>query len=744
VSTILDNLVSFWPLDEVSGRRADVHGTNALTDNNSVASATGKVGLAADFEGDNSESLSVADNTSLSMGVSQDFAIALWVYRESSSGFQVLLSKSETDIEYAIFDTGVFSLEVYGSAGFGDVGTLTSTIPLSLNTWYFLVVWHDAAANTLNLSVNGSAPESIGHSAGVYDGAGTFRLGSYVYGSHFDGLLDQVGIWKRLLTADEITWLYNSGAGRTYMEMRVYAIAQKVWSDDKLRLELARDRFDGPAVSIDDGVTWDVTGGGDAVRDGSGNLTFTGGAVVVYAERIDIDPGPDQWVEFNTTTLNNYPGVMLRNGGGTFYWVYRSATDIGIDKTLAGVFAGRKTLSGFAPNVADTVRVHVEDTDTISVYVNDVLRTVLHNSDLTEVTGYVAGDLLDGSIGIASYNAGAAPITNWRGGSLVTNTRTLNTYAVDLFERSTGLGADWVESVGGFQSIIDQWITGDATPDDSFAYWVGSSMGVDHASRVVLTNGSIGNVTPAVRMTAGGDAYFAQTAPGFIYITKRVSGVHTIIETIAQSIPSDSTLLFTASGTNLRFYVNGVKVGPTISDSSIATGKPGIYSFRDVSYISQWEGWDGVLDIDYAPRTAQIAEAVWEYSSRTLTSVTLIVRPDATSVSGDWTAVGGATLHESVNDESDSTYVLSGTGASSPSLELLEGASTVRATRALSPTGSIAEVYFDLTTPERDSVTDWSDVRVRITDGGTPVTFQFPPMQTPSGVVTIRLRIRTN
>ena len=37
-----------------------------------------------------------------------------------------------------------------------------------------------------------------------------------------DGRLDQVGVWKRVLTADERTWLYNSGNGRSYTEIVAY------------------------------------------------------------------------------------------------------------------------------------------------------------------------------------------------------------------------------------------------------------------------------------------------------------------------------------------------------------------------------------------------------------------------------------------------------------------------------------------------------------------------------------------
>jgi hypothetical protein len=38
-------------------------------------------------------------------------------------------------------------------------------------------------------------------------------LGRSIAGYPWAGLIDQVGIWKRALTPDEITALYNKGSG---------------------------------------------------------------------------------------------------------------------------------------------------------------------------------------------------------------------------------------------------------------------------------------------------------------------------------------------------------------------------------------------------------------------------------------------------------------------------------------------------------------------------------------------------
>ncbi|HKQ39583.1 MAG TPA: LamG-like jellyroll fold domain-containing protein, partial [Verrucomicrobiae bacterium] len=82
---------------------------------------------------------------------------------------------------------------------------------------YFFVVWHDATANTINISVNNTAAASTGHSTGVNSGTSALFLGLNEEGVAFlNGRLDSISIWKRLLTPSERTRLYNSGNGLDY------------------------------------------------------------------------------------------------------------------------------------------------------------------------------------------------------------------------------------------------------------------------------------------------------------------------------------------------------------------------------------------------------------------------------------------------------------------------------------------------------------------------------------------------
>ncbi len=221
---LTDNLVAFWELDDL----VDAHGANDLTNNNSATFATGKVGNAVDVERGSTQFLSRADNTDLSTG-DIDWTLNAWVKVEAVDGSNNLVFVAKDDsgnhAEYYLFYQGSssqFRLEVYGATGFGSQGAVNATTfgSVSTGTWYMVTAWHDATNNQVGIAVNAGTADTAGHSAGVIDGNGSFKIGADAFAAdYFDGLIDQVGLWKRVLTSGERTSLYNSGNGLSYAAM---------------------------------------------------------------------------------------------------------------------------------------------------------------------------------------------------------------------------------------------------------------------------------------------------------------------------------------------------------------------------------------------------------------------------------------------------------------------------------------------------------------------------------------------
>lgn len=219
---LIDNLVSYWRLDEASGDAIDAHGSNDLTDNNTVGTGAGVISNARAFVRANSEFFSHADNTDLSTG-DIDFSFSCWVNCDDPGiARQIIVAKDDDNLgrEYIIAtnDGGTSNLRFTVLNG-GSVAQVNSSTDLSMATWHHIVVWHDASANQIGIVVDDGTPATQSHSGGVANSTGTFQIGAREYSgaeNYFGGLIDEVGFWKRVLTSGEITELYNGGAGLAY------------------------------------------------------------------------------------------------------------------------------------------------------------------------------------------------------------------------------------------------------------------------------------------------------------------------------------------------------------------------------------------------------------------------------------------------------------------------------------------------------------------------------------------------
>jgi hypothetical protein len=90
---------------------------------------------------------------------------------------------------------------------------------LSVGVWYHIVAWYDSGSSLCGIAINDGTPNTAS-TTGLGPGNETCgfaigRPGDYT-GNYFDGVIDEVGFWKRALTPAERTELYNSGNGKTY------------------------------------------------------------------------------------------------------------------------------------------------------------------------------------------------------------------------------------------------------------------------------------------------------------------------------------------------------------------------------------------------------------------------------------------------------------------------------------------------------------------------------------------------
>lgn len=224
---LTDSLISFWELEEdAAATRDDSHGSNDLSPTADPPAVAGKVGNANDFEYHSAHRLTCTSNASLQLG-DIDFSFCLWFTVEvlEETEHSLFAKADGTDLAYrlAMSNAGILKWTIAASAGLGnlDEGTWGSALAMD-GSWHFAIVWYDAAADLGWIQVNNGTPVSFAHAGGAYVETGPFAIApppAFAFAHPWDGKIDQFGFWKRVLTSDERTWLYNSENGRSYAEV---------------------------------------------------------------------------------------------------------------------------------------------------------------------------------------------------------------------------------------------------------------------------------------------------------------------------------------------------------------------------------------------------------------------------------------------------------------------------------------------------------------------------------------------
>jgi hypothetical protein len=222
---LTDSLIAYYSLDEASGNAIDAHAAFDLTETSgTIASAAGIVGTSRDFElTADTEYFVRADEAGISVG-DEDFTVCAWINAESLTSNHVIFAKNLAAGNQQSWRLRVIATTFLFQFSVSPDGTTTVTSvsattfgAASTATWIFIVAWHDAAANTISIQVNDGTVDSTAHTTGVFDSTAGLSIGAGDANvQNWDGLIDECGYWRRVLTSGERTSLYNGGAGLAY------------------------------------------------------------------------------------------------------------------------------------------------------------------------------------------------------------------------------------------------------------------------------------------------------------------------------------------------------------------------------------------------------------------------------------------------------------------------------------------------------------------------------------------------
>ena len=213
--TPISNLVAHYKMNDnaankiVEDSKGSIDGTNQQ--NTATVSVSGKIGGALSFNG-TSDYTSLGDN----FFYSSNFTFAAWATRTNAWSQSVLMGGGHPG---GPFSEPMLARWDWATMGFGwydDGGYIyaAATNDLNLGQWYHYAGSYDG--QTIRYYVNGVEINSAACTSAIVDTETAFLIGAVNWttpGFRWGGVIDDVRIYDRALTSNEVFRIWNNGSG---------------------------------------------------------------------------------------------------------------------------------------------------------------------------------------------------------------------------------------------------------------------------------------------------------------------------------------------------------------------------------------------------------------------------------------------------------------------------------------------------------------------------------------------------
>jgi hypothetical protein len=213
-STTLSGLVGYWPLDGDATDQSVNMNNGVINGTTFTANRLGVTNSACFFDGSGTY-VGVPDASAFDV---TNMTLAFWFRLDSSTTARELVNKMGAEGTQSLS----FGSEYGGSDGKvyfrictgGSLGTLTdlpSKTAIVTGLWYHFAGTYDGAA--MNIYINGVHENSTPKTGAIFNSAEEIKIGRYGYysGWVFHGAIDNVAIWGRALTSNEVSEVYGAG-----------------------------------------------------------------------------------------------------------------------------------------------------------------------------------------------------------------------------------------------------------------------------------------------------------------------------------------------------------------------------------------------------------------------------------------------------------------------------------------------------------------------------------------------------
>jgi len=317
------SLMIYWKMDEIVGTTVidSVNTANDATAYSQPESTVGKLGKALSFNSLKKQYVhkSHADNIDFGKG---DFTIAFWLRAGNPDQCMSILSKANNLGEEDQYKGFVFSNQdvpvedsLHFSVNSGGTGKKNDKKATASgvfdNQWHHIVGTRKGTDIILYVDAKEKGRDSdVQQSVSVNE---PLLIGSLMGDYFFDGDIDEVIIWNRSLSQEEINTLYNKdkGKGITFVTSNLYfrrsdgteVSLTKFWEDRGRNINFTGDNVcigcseQDPTEKLEVHGNIKVSGSGNGVQFPDGTVQFSAfpsGAVIPF----DLDQCPVGWEEF--------------------------------------------------------------------------------------------------------------------------------------------------------------------------------------------------------------------------------------------------------------------------------------------------------------------------------------------------------------------------------------------------------------------------------------------------------------